>query len=144
MGVVPPGSAHAWPSAQPPSTLADIFSTFLTLPPRHVRRKNSAGVDGGWAEGQACADPGARTPIGASGNFHDFHDWNYLDDLKTLNDFMTCMTCMPWNYCVKSMTWMTFLTDIICIRKKHSYWKALGDWAPIVITRWIYNGVTAN
>ena len=22
---------------------------------------------GGWAEGQACADPGARTPIGASG-----------------------------------------------------------------------------
>ena len=24
---------------------------------------------GGWAEGLACADPGARTPIGASGNF---------------------------------------------------------------------------
>ena len=24
---------------------------------------------GGRAEGQACADPGARTPIGASGNF---------------------------------------------------------------------------
>ena len=24
---------------------------------------------GGWAEGQACADPGARTPIGASRNF---------------------------------------------------------------------------
>ena len=23
---------------------------------------------GGWAEGLACADPGARTPIGASGN----------------------------------------------------------------------------
>ena len=24
---------------------------------------------GGWAEGQACADPGARTPIGTSGNY---------------------------------------------------------------------------
>ena len=25
---------------------------------------------GGRAEGLACADPGARTPIGASGNLH--------------------------------------------------------------------------
>ena len=25
------------------------------------------------AEGVACADPGARTPIGASGNFEGFH-----------------------------------------------------------------------
>ena len=25
---------------------------------------------GGWAEGPACADTGARTPIGASGNLH--------------------------------------------------------------------------
>ena len=24
---------------------------------------------GGWSEGLACEDPGARTPIGASGNF---------------------------------------------------------------------------
>ena len=28
----------------------------------------SSGVDGGRAEGLACADPEARTPIGASGN----------------------------------------------------------------------------
>ena len=27
---------------------------------------------GGRAEGQACADPGARTPIGASGHFGIF------------------------------------------------------------------------
>ena len=27
---------------------------------------------GGRAEGLACADPGARTPIGASGNFSTF------------------------------------------------------------------------
>ena len=33
-------------------------------------RKISACVDGGRAEGLAWADPGARTPIGASGNFH--------------------------------------------------------------------------
>ena len=30
--------------------------------------KISASVDGGPREGLACADPGARTPIGASGN----------------------------------------------------------------------------
>ena len=34
--------------------------------PRHVRRKLSAHVDGGRAEGLSCADPGARTPIGMS------------------------------------------------------------------------------
>ena len=30
--------------------------------------KISAHVDGGRAEGLACTDPGARTPIGVSGN----------------------------------------------------------------------------
>ena len=30
-------------------------------------------VDGGRAEGLACADPGARTPIGASGNLLSCH-----------------------------------------------------------------------
>ena len=29
---------------------------------------------GGWAEGPACADTGARTPIGASGIFKSFSD----------------------------------------------------------------------
>ena len=43
----------------------------LTPPPRHVRGKMFAGVDGGLSGGQACADPGARTPIGASGNFDE-------------------------------------------------------------------------
>ena len=38
---------------------------------------------GGRAEGLVCADPGARTPIGASGNFDDFegeniHPWIIL------------------------------------------------------------------
>ena len=28
---------------------------------------------GGRAEGLACPDPGARTPIGASGNFQNFY-----------------------------------------------------------------------
>ena len=28
---------------------------------------------GGGAEGLACADPGARTPIGASGNSESYH-----------------------------------------------------------------------
>ena len=34
-----------------------------------MRRETSASVYGGRAEGLACADLGARTPIGASGNF---------------------------------------------------------------------------
>ena len=34
--------------------------------------KISLGVDGGRAEGLACADPGARTSIGVSGNFASF------------------------------------------------------------------------
>ena len=33
-----------------------------------MRRKISASVDGRPSGGLACADPGARTPIGASGN----------------------------------------------------------------------------
>ena len=37
---------------------------------RSPNRDLDTGVDGGWAEeGPACADPGARTPVGASGNF---------------------------------------------------------------------------
>ena len=33
---------------------------------------------GGRAEGLACADPGARTPIGASGNFFFFFFFSFL------------------------------------------------------------------
>ena len=35
-------------------------------------RKISASVNGGRAEGLACADPGARTPIGASRNYYTY------------------------------------------------------------------------
>ena len=34
---------------------------------------------GGRAEGLACADPGARTPIGASGNFHNIYEQRKQD-----------------------------------------------------------------
>ena len=40
---------------------------------RHVRRKFPLASIGGWAEGLACADPAARTPIGASGNLTSAH-----------------------------------------------------------------------
>ena len=33
---------------------------------------------GGRAEGLACADPGARIPIGASGNFVPFNERKHL------------------------------------------------------------------
>ena len=36
---------------------------------RHVRGEISAHVNGGPKEGLACADPGARTPIGVRGFF---------------------------------------------------------------------------
>jgi hypothetical protein len=49
---------------------------------------------GGRAEGQACADPGARTPIGASGNF-----------------------CVP-NYCLFG----TAYTDTNCQNSLHIMW----------------------
>ena len=46
---------------------------------------------GGPAEGLACADPGARTPIGASGIFYTFHvaknaviKFSLLETLKSL------------------------------------------------------------
>ena len=48
-----------------------IVPHFLPRPScRHVRRKFSVASMGGRAEGLACADPGARTPIGASGIFN--------------------------------------------------------------------------
>ena len=37
---------------------------------------------GSWAEGQACVDPGARTPIGVSENFNSIIHvsfYNYLN-----------------------------------------------------------------
>ena len=40
---------------------------------------------GGWAEGPACADTGARTPIGASGNFDTVDTFDILDTLDNLD-----------------------------------------------------------
>ena len=49
-----------------------------------MHRKISAHVDGGGAEGLACTDPGARTPIGGSGNFYIIllskHFWKKDDE----------------------------------------------------------------
>ena len=39
---------------------------------------------GGRAEGLACADPGERTPIGASGNFLTLSYLDSIDDMGTL------------------------------------------------------------
>jgi hypothetical protein len=37
--------------------------------------RTSASVNGGRTEGLECADPGAMTPIGASGINFSFHSW---------------------------------------------------------------------
>jgi hypothetical protein len=39
---------------------------------------------GGRAEGLACADPGAKTPIGASGNFIYYHSTISLNTKKMI------------------------------------------------------------
>ena len=41
--------------------------THIPPPLRHVRQKIPLVLTGGREEAQACLDPGARTPIGASG-----------------------------------------------------------------------------
>ena len=46
-------------------------------------------VDGGRAEGLACADPGARTPISASGNFPTLS--NVSDLAIAVNE--ACLKC---------------------------------------------------
>ena len=46
--------------------LSGYLSTFLPSPPKHVYRKIPLVSMGGRAEGPACADLQARTPIGAS------------------------------------------------------------------------------
>jgi hypothetical protein len=43
-------------------------STFVDPPPRHVRRKLFACVDGGLRGGSIMRRPGSKTPIGTSGN----------------------------------------------------------------------------
>ena len=54
---------------------------------------------GGWAEGLACADPGARTPIGASENF------SFINDQTVKGDGYTKFTPqIPDN--VKYIVWL--------------------------------------
>ena len=45
-----------------------LLRIFLTPLPDTCAEQFPLLSIGGWAEGPACADPGARTPIGASGN----------------------------------------------------------------------------
>ena len=50
-----------------PAFRSENSSFFLPPPPRHVRRRNLAGVDGGLIRGSSVHRPKAGTPIGASG-----------------------------------------------------------------------------
>ena len=52
-------------------------------------RKIAASADGGRVEGLACADPGARTPIGASGNFILFVNLKLKEDVFKLNELVS-------------------------------------------------------
>ena len=89
MGVLAPGSAHARPSARPPISMSgNLLAHVSAESPSNISPNTSEVVSnvsepywnlkkkltapplmlmGGWAEGLAWADPGARTPIGVSG-----------------------------------------------------------------------------
>ena len=48
---------------------------------------------GGRAEGLACADPGARTPIGASENFVVILSWNVVPLVNNIReDLVFCLS----------------------------------------------------
>ena len=53
-------------------------------------RKFPLMLMGGRAEGLACADPGARTPIGASGNFYQI----FISLLSRCQEFQDCRDCI--------------------------------------------------
>ena len=61
---------------------------------------------GGRVEGLACADPGAMTPIGMSGNFAIFIVW----PLSNINNLTV------WNTNTISLD-----EDLICLRKKPNW-----------------------
>ena len=70
---------------------------------RYVRWKISAHVDGGLVEGLACADPGARTPIGVTLIFHWGFQWHLLNTIYTsiyvlLCDFAKLSPKLIWHW----------------------------------------------
>ena len=61
---------------------------------------------GGGAEGLACADPGARTPIGVNGNLH-------FTSLRELRDFNYFRFCFPKKHLGNFIQQNTFVSQII-------------------------------
>ena len=59
---------------------------------------------GGWAEGLACADPGARTPIGVSGNSKKFS----IFKIVILNDLFNFFHLPIYSPSFAQITFMKF------------------------------------
>ena len=83
-----------------------------------------AGVDGGWAEGQACADREARNPIGASGNFLTDLSYFLTDFPDFLTDFPDFLTDFSYFLTVSD----DFLSD------SHNF---LTDFPNFLSQRWL-------
>ena len=45
----------------------------------------TAMLRGGWAVGQVCADPGARTPMGTSGNYYKYIQHTGLHNIQLIS-----------------------------------------------------------
>ena len=70
---------------------------------------------GGRAEVIACADPGARTPIGASGNVHQFSTYfGFITLVRPLARKFDCSRCSlssNWKYIqLSGLTWAWSVT----------------------------------
>ena len=73
--------------------ILNIFSP----PPRHVRRKISAGVDGGTSGPSSVRRRGARTPIGASG-IKTSCQWDMEANFYLISPALSDLVC-PCEYC---------------------------------------------
>ena len=108
------------------------FFNFFVPPPRHVHRKISTGVDGGWAEDRACVDPGARTPIGASGNFIQYtQGTNYAGRSCCLEFMFHSISMNP--FLTKLCTYRSILRKLVTYLLRENIFTSCGSVVSVLV-----------
>ena len=71
---------------------------------------------GGRAEGLACADPGARTPIGTSGNLRFYHDlFLFFSTIASdLGNFLFFLCVGISLFATGLLSWLCFCLKNVC------------------------------
>ena len=95
----------------------------FALPPRHACRKIPLLSIGGWSEGQVCADPEARFPIGISGIFLSIIDFFYKSFIQVLINVIWKRATIPKLNLVESL------------RKLHIF-VFVNKWPLSLVTNW--------